>query len=69
MIQVPVLFTKKEMCCGCAACCNICPMSAIAMEEDEEGFEFPVIHREKCVDCGRCVRVCPIDAILEKGNL
>lgn len=56
--DVPVLYQKKEECCGCAACYAICPNAAIAMEEDEEGFVYPRIHQEKCARCCLCVKVC-----------
>lgn len=51
---------KKEDCCGCTACYNICPAKAIDMEVDVEGFKYPVFNKEKCVSCGACERVCPI---------
>lgn len=51
---------KKEKCCGCAACYNICPVQAIEMCPDEEGFLYPIILEEKCIGCGRCKKVCPI---------
>ena len=47
-------------CSGCSACMNICPKSAITMEENSEGFLYPVIDELKCVHCGLCNRVCPI---------
>lgn len=56
----PVLFQKKEDCCGCTACYSICPVSAISMKEDEEGFDYPIIDDNKCVKCYKCVSVCPI---------
>lgn len=56
----PVLYNKKDECCGCTACFAICPKSAITMVEDEEGFEYPQINSEKCIKCYRCVNVCPI---------
>lgn len=38
MKEVPVLYKRKEECCGCTACYAICPKEAISMVEDEEGF-------------------------------
>lgn len=57
---IPVLYERKEDCCGCTACYAICPKSAIEMKEDEEGFEYPQINEEICVRCGMCMKVCPI---------
>lgn len=34
----PRLVDSIEKCCGCAACCAICPKNAIRMDADEEGF-------------------------------
>lgn len=56
--DIPVLFDKKDQCCGCGACLNICPAQAICMREDECGFLFPVIDEGRCVRCGSCKRVC-----------
>lgn len=56
---IPILFERKEDCCGCTACYAICPVSAITMEADEEGFDYPVINRDKCVSCEMCLKVCP----------
>ena len=30
-------------CCGCQACVSICPVHAIEMKENEEGFLYPVV--------------------------
>lgn len=56
--QVPILFGKKENCCGCSACYAICPVKAIEMQSDEEGFLYPRINEKKCVKCYRCLSVC-----------
>ena len=50
---------NKSLCSGCTACDSVCPVSAIKMEFDEEGFKYPVIDTEKCIDCGLCKKVCP----------
>ena len=49
----------KERCCGCAACLNSCPVNAIGMEENEDGFLYPQVNEEICIHCGKCVRTCP----------
>lgn len=58
--ELPVLFARKEECCGCTACYAICLKQAITMTEDEEGFEYPQIDEDKCVRCYLCIGVCPI---------
>ena len=50
---------KKEDCCGCYACMACCPVSCIEMQEDNEGFLYPVVDRDKCVECSMCQKVCP----------
>lgn len=50
---------EKKNCCGCTACMHICPVDAIGMREDEEGFVYPSVDKEKCIECGKCVAVCP----------
>lgn len=56
--SVPTLFSGKNDCCGCQSCAAICPMDAIEMVSDENGFMFPVIHQESCVGCRACTRAC-----------
>ena len=51
---------KKQDCCGCYACYNICPQKCISMLADDEGFWYPVVDIEECTDCGLCEKVCPI---------
>ena len=52
------VYNNKGMCSGCTACREICPVGAINMEEDEEGFIYPKIEEEKCINCGKCQREC-----------
>ena len=56
------LETKNEAeCLGCEACVQVCPKSAIFMEEDAEGFRYPRIDSGRCIDCGLCQKVCPCE--------
>ena len=60
----PILYKEKHECCGCTACCAVCPKGAICMQPDEEGFLYPVIDKDKCVKCYACIKVC---AFKKKG--
>ncbi|MGN0602112.1 MAG: NADH-quinone oxidoreductase subunit I [Oscillospiraceae bacterium] len=60
--KLPELYESREDCCGCSACFAVCPMQAIAMENDEEGFEYPTIDAEKCIRCYKCLSVCVFKA-------
>lgn len=64
------VYSNKEMCSGCTACKEICPVGAIDMIEDEEGFIYPKIIEEKCINCGKCQRLCAFNrANIEKTKL
>lgn len=54
---------RKEDCCGCEACRQICPQKCIEMIEDEEGFLYPNVFREKCISCKLCEKVCPVKEV------
>lgn len=51
---------NNKDCCGCNSCVQRCPQSCIRMQEDKEGFLYPLIDYIACVDCGICEKVCPI---------
>ncbi len=63
-----VLFDKKENCCGCSACANICPKNAVTMKSDEYGFSFPHVNEKICIDCGLCTKVCAFQNTEEKNT-
>ena len=45
---------KKEDCCGCNACGDVCPMGGITFKIDNEGFWYPEVNREICIDGHLC---------------
>lgn len=51
---------NKTKCCGCTACCYVCPKKCISMEPDDEGFLYPVVNEKICIQCGLCEKVCPV---------
>lgn len=53
---------EKSACSGCGACRDICPVNAITLVADEEGFLYPKVDRRNCIECGRCVSVCAVAA-------
>ena len=55
-----------DKCVGCSACKQICPMGAIEMIANNEGFLYPFINKSKCINCGACSRVCPLNSELIK---
>lgn len=52
-------------CTGCSACAAACPVDAIHMARDKEGFAYPQIAEDACIDCGKCLKVCPAAHPLE----
>jgi len=55
------IIDDMSKCTGCAACANLCPVLAIEMVRNAEGFEFPKIDFDKCVYCKKCIVQCPIN--------
>ena len=50
---------EPSLCTGCTACYNACPISAIEMKENKEGFLYPAVDYSKCIKCGKCILICP----------
>lgn len=59
---------SEEYCTGCGLCQNVCPVNAILMEENNEGFLYPHINGDKCVECGKCLQYCPIESPEYRNN-
>ncbi len=64
------VYDTKKHCNGCGVCAKICPVNAIKMLEDSEGFKYPQIDPELCTDCGLCQTKCSAKSELKKveGN-
>ena len=62
------IYNKKEECYGCTACLNICPVNAIKMETDKQGFKYAVIDEAKCIKCGLCKKTCPYINLPKKSQ-
>ena len=59
-INMPILYEQKKDCCGCSACYACCPVKAIQMKSDNEGFQYTIIDEKKCIRCLQCIKVCPL---------
>ena len=58
--------SRREDCCGCNACADICPKNCISFKTDIEGFWYPEVNMETCIDCHLCEKVCPIISPADK---
>lgn len=50
----------KTRCTGCFGCQSSCPMRAIEMQLDAEGFYKPLVRNKLCTGCGLCHKNCPV---------
>ena len=55
-----IYIKDKKECCGCSACVQKCPKQCISLQEDNEGFLYPIVDKETCINCGLCEKVCPV---------
>lgn len=60
--KLPKLYNSPYECCGCGTCCVSCPVSAIIMQEDDEGFLYPAVKADICIGCFKCLKVCAFQA-------
>lgn len=52
-------FNFDKDCCGCSSCANSCPVNAISMKPNPEGFLVPIVDKQLCIECGKCEKACP----------
>lgn len=45
-------------CTSCQMCAAVCPVNAISIHLDSDGFYRPTVDNVKCVGCGFCRKVC-----------
>lgn len=55
-----MIYLKENQCMGCNACFNICPVDAIYMQYNSEGFQYVKVDEKLCIKCKKCIDVCPV---------
>lgn len=59
---------ESEKCTSCLACYSICPVEAISITTDAQGFYRPCVDNNICIDCFLCQKVCPTNTIPMHNN-
>lgn len=59
-VETQNIYTYNSLCCGCGTCKEVCPVSAINIKMNEQGFYQSFVDDTLCVNCGKCVSVCPV---------
>ena len=59
-MKIKEMLADKKSCIGCGNCSIICGTGACVLEQDEEGYWYPIINNDLCVRCKACTNVCPV---------
>lgn len=51
---------NKEFCTGCSACVEKCPVSALNLVRDDQGYYVSHFNPDACINCNACEGVCPV---------
>ncbi|MGN1253097.1 MAG: polysaccharide pyruvyl transferase family protein [Prevotella sp.] len=51
---------NKEFCTGCSACVEKCPVSALKLGRDDQGYYVSHFNPDACINCNACEGVCPV---------
>ncbi|MEG0408461.1 MAG: Coenzyme F420 hydrogenase/dehydrogenase, beta subunit C-terminal domain [Bacilli bacterium] len=62
------LTKDKHTCYGCCACEQACPVNAINMVLDEEGFKYPLVDFNLCIKCSKCSEICPYESEVKESQ-
>ena len=49
---------EENKCTGCGLCVNVCPVNAISLDLNNEGFYMPKINNNSCIKCLLCEKKC-----------
>ena len=49
---------RVNSCTGCGMCSAVCPVDAIEIKLNADGFYRPVVNETKCISCGICKKSC-----------
>ena len=58
MEEIMKVKVNSDICIGCGACINTCPMNAISLSNNVAKIDETI-----CRNCRKCVKVCPVKAI------
>lgn len=53
------MLCEEKKCTGCMACYAACPVNAIRITKDGQGFLRPEVCEDACVRCNKCEDACP----------
>lgn len=60
--------SRIDNCVNCGCCTNICPVSAVTVNEQNTFYSISV-DSETCIDCGLCLKYCPLVQSNDKTNV
>ncbi|MBR2810602.1 MAG: Coenzyme F420 hydrogenase/dehydrogenase, beta subunit C-terminal domain, partial [Solobacterium sp.] len=53
------VMADNSLCCGCGSCQEACPVHAVKIVLNKDGFRQAEVDESRCIQCGRCTDVCP----------
>ena len=60
---------SRETCTGCSACKYHCPVGAISIIQDEDGFYCAHVDETLCIHCNLCDKICPQKNPIHTGEI